>query len=326
MEYRNIGKSGLKVSTVGIGGNRFGHSKMPQEEVNRVISRAQELGINFIDTANTYTQSQSETTIGNALKGSWDHFIVATKFTHHVADLPQEIPNHSGASRYHIMEAAEGSLRRLQHDHIDLYYVHDWDDETPIEETLRALDDLIRMGKVRYIAASNFASWQLAHANLLAEVRGWTAFIAVQNHHNMFERADEREMLPYCLAHQVGYVPYFPLASGFLTGKYKRNQPFPEGSRFDDMKKAGRRIPYDDDWHYDRIEALETWAEKQGHSMVELAIAWLLAKPQVPTVISGVTKVDQLESNAHAAGWKLSHQDVEEVNQILENPAQENRD
>jgi len=124
----------------------------------------------------------------------------------------------------------------------------------------------------------------------------------------------------------VGYVPYFPLASGFLTGKYKRNQPFPEGSRFDDMKKAGRRIPYEDDWHYDRIEALETWAEKNGHSMVELAIAWLLAKPQIPTVISGVTKVDQLERNAHAAGWKLSHQDVEVVNQILENPAQENRD
>ncbi len=319
MEYRNLGKSGLKVSVIGIGGNRFGHEKMPQEEVTRVIDTAEELGINFIDTANIYTGGVSEQTLAKALKGRLDRFIVATKFSSQM-DKTIKIPNHSGASRYHMMAALEGSLRRLDTDHIDLYYQHEWDDSTPIEETLRALDDLIRAGTVRYVAASNFASWQLAYANLLAEVRGWTPFIAVQNEYNLFERADEREMLPYCLAHQVGYIPYFPLASGFLTGKYRRGQPYPKGSRAEDFKKTGRDIPYDTDWHYDRIEALEAWAQARGHTLTELALAWLLAHPQIPSVISGVTRVEQLQSNAKASEWHLSDSEVAEINTILENP------
>jgi aryl-alcohol dehydrogenase-like predicted oxidoreductase len=320
MEYRNLGKSGLQVSVIGIGGNRFGVEKMPQEEVTHVVDAAEELGINFIDTANVYTGGESERTLAKALKGRGKRFIVATKFTA-VMDRSIKIPNHRGASRYHMMHAIEGSLERLERDAIDLYYQHDWDSSTPIEETLRALDDLVRAGKVRYIAASNFASWQLAHANLLAEVRGWTAFIAVQNHYNMFDRQDEREMLPYCLAHNVGYIPYFPLASGFLTGKYKRGQPFPKGSRGEDFEKIGRAVPYDTDWHYDRIEALEKWALERGHSLTELALAWLLAHPQIPSVISGVTKLEQLKVNAQAAGWKLSEAEFGEVNAILENPA-----
>ncbi|MEM5773749.1 MAG: aldo/keto reductase [Anaerolineaceae bacterium] len=320
MEYRHLGKSGLQVSVIGIGGNRFGHAKMPQEEVTRVIDAAEELGINFIDTANIYTAGNSEITLAKALKGRSNRFIVATKFLVQM-DPSIKIPNHCGASRYHMMDAIEGSLRRLERDHIDVYYQHAWDDTTPIEETMRALDDLVRAGKVHYIAASNFAAWQLAHANLLAEFRGWTSFVAVQNEYNMFDRLDEREVLPYCKEHTVGYIPYFPLASGFLTGKYKRGQAYPAGSRAEDFVKAGREIPYNTDWHFDRIEALEKWAAERGHTLTELALAWLLARPYIPSVISGVTRLDQLESNVRAAGWHLSEAEFNEVNGILENPA-----
>jgi aryl-alcohol dehydrogenase-like predicted oxidoreductase len=320
MQYRRLGNSGLKVSVIGIGANRFGHEKMPQEEVIKVVDAAEELGINFIDSANVYTGGISEQTIAAALKGRWDRFIVATKFSA-TMDRTAKVPNHSGASRYHLMEAIEGSLRRLGRDHIDLYYQHDWDDETPLEETLRTLDDLVSAGKVRYIAASNFVSWQLARANLLAEMHNLTSFVAVQNQYSMFERADEPEMLPYCKAHNVGYIPYFPLASGFLTGKYQRSQSFPKGSRAEDWKKVGRAVPYDSDWHYDRIEALEAWAKKRDHTLTELAHAWLLYRREIPSVISGVTKVEQLRSNAKAADWNLDTRDFMEVNAILENPA-----
>ncbi|MCJ7624077.1 MAG: aldo/keto reductase [Anaerolineaceae bacterium] len=317
MEYRSLGSSGIKVSVIGIGANRFGSEKMPQKEVNRVIDAALDLGINFIDSADVYAAGRSEETIGAALKGRWDKFIVATKFGFPASGGDSQLPNQKGASRLHIMNAVEASLCRLQRDHIDLYYVHTWDKDTPIEETLRALDNLVQMGKVRYIGASNFASWQLARANLLAEVHNWTAFICIQNHYNMFERADEREMLPYCAAHNVGYIPYFPLASGFLTGKYKRGKPFPKGSRAEDWKKAGREVPYDSDSHYDRIEAMESWAKARGHGLNELAQAWLLAKPQIPSVISGATKMEHILSNVKAAEWKLTEDEVKEVDAIL---------
>ncbi len=321
MQYRNLGKSGLKVSVVGIGANRFGHEKMPQEEVTRVIDAAEELGINFIDSANVYTGGRSEETISVALKGRWDRFIVATKFSANMSYPNQAYPNQFGASRYHLMDAVEGSLRRLGRDHIDVYYLHDWDNSTPIEETLRALDDLVRAGKVRYIAASNFMSWQIARADMLAEIHGWSPFIALQNEYSMFERADEREVLPFCKAHNVGYIPYFPLASGFLTGKYRRGQAFPAGSRAEDWQKAGRSVPYTTDWHFDRIEALEAWAGQRGHTLTELALAWLLARPEIPSVISGVTKLEHLKSNASAADWQMTTEEVQQVNAILEDPA-----
>ena len=319
MQYRNLGRSGLQVSLIGIGANRFGHEKMPQEEVTRVLDAAEDLGINFIDSANIYTGGRSEETIGVALKGRWERFIVATKFSVSM-NQKDTLPNHAGASRYHIIEALEGSLRRLGREHVDLYYIHVWDETTPIEETLRALDDLLRAGKLRYLAASNFSSWQLAHANLLAELRGWTAFVAIQNEYSMFERADEREMLPYCAAHNVGYVPYFPLASGFLTGKYRRGQEFPAGSRAAEFKKTGRPIPYDSDWHYDRIEALEGWTAARGHTLTELALAWLTARLEIPSVISGVTSLEQLHSNARAVDWTLSTEEVAQVTSLLDDP------
>jgi aryl-alcohol dehydrogenase-like predicted oxidoreductase len=310
MEYRQLGSSGVRVSVIGLGTNRFGSKMLPQAGVNSVMDVALERGINFIDTADVYQEGRSEETLGQALKGRWDRFVVASKFQSPMG----EGPNDRGASRYHMLNAVEASLRRLQNDYIDLLYVHRWDSETPIEETLRGLDDLIRQGKVRYIGASNFASWQLAHANLLAEVRGWTPFVALQSHYHMLEREVEREVLPYCQAHKVGFVPYFPLAGGFLTGKYQRGQPAPPGSRGENNSYVQQ---YMTAANYDKIERLSAWAQTRDRGLNELAHAWLLAQPQVCSVISGATKVEQVLDNVKAAGWVLSAADVQEINLML---------
>jgi len=312
MQYRPLGKSGVLVSTIGLGGNRLGlEGKVSQEEVNRIIDAAQDAGINFIDSANVYTSGRSEETLGVALKGRWNRFVLATKFSMKTGDGP----NDRGASRYHMMNALEDSLRRLQSDHIDLYYVHRWDSTTPVEEMLRALDDVVRSGKVRYVGASNFAAWQLAECNLLAGMRGWSSFVVVQSEYNMFNRSLEQEVVPYCQAHEVGIVPYFPLAGGFLTGKYRRGQAAPPGSR-------GEKSPYVqgfmNDAGFDRLEKLETWAEAHGQKINALAQAWLLAQPQVCSVITGATSVEQIQNNAAAGDWNLSADEVKEVNAILE--------
>jgi aryl-alcohol dehydrogenase-like predicted oxidoreductase len=214
-----------------------------------------------------------------------------------------------------MMNEVEASLRRLQSDHIDLYQVHEWDATTPLEETLRGLDDLVRCGKVRYVGASNFAAWQLAEANLLAEMRGWTPFVTIQPHYHMFERDIEKELIPYCNAHNVGILPYFPLAGGFLTGKYKRGAPAPPGSRGETSSYVQE---YMTDANYDKIEALAAWAGARGRAMNELAHAWLLAQPQVSSVISGATRLAQVQSNAQAADWALTPDELDEVNAILD--------
>lgn len=264
---------------IGLGTNQFGSNRLDQDGVNDIIDSALELGVNFIDTSNSYNDGRSEETLGRALEKKWDRVFLATKFYNPVGPGP----NDRGASRYHMMNAMEMSLRRLQSDHVDLYYVHRWDEYTPISETLRALDDLVRMGKVRYVGASAFASWQLAHANLLAEVSGWTQFVVVQNHYHLLERQAEGEVLPYCNAHGVGFVPYFPLAGGFLTGKYMRGKPPPVGSRGENDEYVQS---YMTDQNYDRIERLSAWSRERGHGMNELAQSWLLAQPQVCSVIS----------------------------------------
>jgi aryl-alcohol dehydrogenase-like predicted oxidoreductase len=279
--------------------------------VNNIIDAAAELGINHIDTSNSYTNGKSEETLGNALKGRWHKFVLATKFYMPVG----QGPNDRGASRYSMMNAVEDSLRRLQSDHIDLYYVHRWDENTPIEETLRGLDDLIRAGKVRYLGASAFASWQLAYANLLAEVRGWTPFVVLQSHYHMLEREVEREVLPYCRAHNAGFIPYFPLAGGFLTGKYKRGEPAPPGSRGESSEYVQR---YMTGANYDKLEKMEAWVQARGRSLNELAQAWLLAQPQVCSVISGMTKLEQLMSNVKAVEWALTPEEEAEIRAILE--------
>lgn len=310
MNYRKLGKTGVKVSVVGLGTNRFGSEKTPQAEVNRIIDHALELGINHLDTANAYQNGNSESVLGNALKGKWDKFFLATKFYFSTG----EGINDRGASRYSIYNAIEASLKRLQSDHIDLYYVHRWDEETPIEETLQTLDYLIQQGKVRYIGASNFAAWQLAKSNLLAEVNGWIAFAAVQSHYHMLERGLEKEVIPYCQSENVGVIPYFPLAGGFLTGKYQKGKPAPAGSRGESSEYVQK---YMTDQNFDILGKLESFAKDNGHQMNELAIAWLLAQPQVSSVISGATKLDHVTKNAAASEWVLSQEEIKEINEIL---------
>lgn len=311
MKYRQVGSAGVRVSVIGIGTNRFGSEALPQAAVNNIIDAAADLGINYIDTANSYAKGQSEETLGKALKGRWDKFVVASKFWFPVG----EGTNDRGASRYHLINALENSLRRLQSDHIDLYYIHRWDEHTPIEETLRALDDLVRMGKIRYVGVSDFASWQMAHTKLLAEVRGWAPIVVIQSEYHMLERKVEQEVLPYCRAHNVGFVPYFPLAGGFFTGKYRRGAAPPAGSR-------GERSSYVQDYmtdaNYDRIEALTEWAGARDRGLNELARAWLLAQPQVCSVISGATKLEHVMSNAKAGDWTLTAEELEQVDAILD--------
>lgn len=313
MEYRQLGHSGARVSVIGLGTNQFGSQPMPQSEVNNAIDLALELGINLIDSADVYQGGRSEETLGQALKGRWDRFVLATK-----GYFPTgEGPNDRGSSRYHILNAVENSLRRLQSDHIDLYYMHRWDPDTPVEETMRVLDDLVRGGKVRYVGASAYAAWHLAQANMMAELRGWTPFVVLQTHFHMLERAAEAEIIPYCRASGLGIIPYFPLAGGFLTGKYRRGEEPPPGSR-------GERSPYVQKYmtpaNYDRLERLSSWAAERERGMNELAQAWLLSQPQVTSVISGASKPAHVEINARAAGWRLSESDMVELNAILTDP------
>jgi aryl-alcohol dehydrogenase-like predicted oxidoreductase len=311
MEYRQLGNSGVRVSIIGLGTNRFGSKEVGQTDVDQIIDQALDLGINFFDTANVYTEGRSEETLGQALKGRIDKVVLASKFS-----FPRKSgPNSWGASRYQLMQAVDASLRRLQTDHIDLYYTHRWDASTPIEETLRALDDVIRMGKVRYIGASAYASWQLAHANVLAEMKGWTAFVVIQSEYNLLRRDVEREVLPYCRAHRVGFVPYYPLAGGFLTGKYERGKPPPPGSRGENTRNVRELMT---EANYNTVNRLATWAEARGRGVNELAQAWLLGQPQVCSVISGATKVQQVVSNAKASDWQLTTEELKEIDSIID--------
>jgi aryl-alcohol dehydrogenase-like predicted oxidoreductase len=212
------------------------------------------------------------------------------------------------------MNALEGSLRRLQSDHVDLYYIHRWDAFTPIEETLRTLDDLVSAGKIRYVGVSDFASWQLAHANLLCELKGWVPISVIQSEYSILEREVEREVLPYCRAHEVGFVPYFPLAGGFLTGKYRRGESPPPGSRgavSDLMDK------YMTNAYFNQIERLEAWVADHGRGLNELAQAWLMAQPTVCSVISGATKLEHVLSNVNAADWALTADELAEIDALL---------
>jgi aryl-alcohol dehydrogenase-like predicted oxidoreductase len=305
-----MGPAGVRVSVIGMGTNQFGRT-VDQNAANDIIDAAIDLGINFIDTADVYAAGDSETLLGIALQGKWDKFVVATKGYNAMGDGT----NDKGNSRYHLINAVEASLRRLQSDHIDLYQLHRWDVNTPIAETMRTLDDLVSSGKIRYIGGSAFAAWQLAQANLLADMRGWERFVTMQSHYHMLEREVEKEVIPFGVADGVGFIPYFPLAGGFLTGKYKRGEDAPAGSR-------GENSPYVQKYmtgsNYDKVEQLTAWAEARDHTMAELAHVWLLAQPTVCSVISGMSKMSQLEANAKAADWSLNADEVAEINMILD--------
>lgn len=310
MHYRQLGKSGLKVSAIGLGTNQFG-GKVDLEGTKNILDVALDMGVNLIDTADVYQDGRSEENIGAALKGQRDQALIATKVFFKVG----EGPNDRGASRQHILAGVEASLRRLQTDYIDLYQIHRWDAETPIEETMQALDDLVHQGKVRYIGASNFSGWQLAHANAIAELQGWTKFVSVQPHYHMMAREIEAELVPACDYFGIGILPYFPLAGGFLTGKYQEGQPAPEGSRGESSDYVKRYMTPDS---YVKLNKLTAFAEERDHTINELAHAWLLAQPMVSSVISGATKIEHVQANAAAGDWELSPEEVAALNEILE--------
>lgn len=308
MEYRRLGNSGLKVSAVGLGTNALG-SRADEQTSVKIINQALELGVNFIDTAESYTQGHSEEIIGKALKGKRSQAIIATKFGHMRTIGPKD----NGGSRSYIIKAVENSLKRLDTDYIDLYYLHTPDTTTPIEETLLTLDGLVRAGKVRYIACSNFAAWQLCEAAWTSRTHNLEPFIAAQSRYNLLDRSIEQEIVPCCQAYGLSVVPWGPLASGFLTGKY---QPAPEApARFAPSSNIYRDVFTQSS--FDKLAKLEAFAKERGHGVGELAVAWLLSHPWLGSVITGATKVEQVSANAAAGEWKLTVEEAALVDKIV---------
>jgi len=309
MEYRRLGSSGLKVSEVGLGGNNFGWWADEKTSIT-VINQALDMGVNFIDTADMYDRGHSEEFVGKAVKGKRTQVIIATKFGNAMGDGPNE----RGGSRYYIMKAVDSSLKRLQTDYIDLYQMHVPDTTTPIEETLRALNDLVRAGKVRYIGCSNFAAWQLCEALWISKVNNLQSFVTVQPQYNLLDRRIERELVPCCQAYGIGVIPYSPLAGGFLTGKYRQGEEPPPDGRLSGPNPAFRRVFTEANW--EKLAKLEAFVAERGHTVGELAIAWLLAKPWISTVIAGARKIEQVSANVAAGEWKLTAEEVAEVEAI----------
>jgi aryl-alcohol dehydrogenase-like predicted oxidoreductase len=315
MKLRKLADSGPQVSVVGLGCNNFG-MRIDLEATRKVIHSALDVGITLFDTADIYgNRGGSETMIGQVLGENRKRVVLATKFGGPMNDAGTM----KGASRRYIMSAAEASLKRLRTDWIDLYQIHFPDPSTPIEETLRALDDLIRAGKVRYIGCSNFAGWQLVEAQWTARHDDLHAFVSCQNEYSLLVRTVEGELLPAMQKFGVGMLPYFPLASGLLTGKYARNKPVPEDSRFQALKSLADRYLTESNWKI--VERLEKFCAERGHTLLELAFTWLLTRPTVSSVIAGATKPEQVQQNAEAAEGVLTPEELAEIGEITGKPA-----
>ena len=310
MQYRRLGTSGLQVSAVGLGCNNFGR-RLDLEGARAVIDRALDLGVTLLDTADVYGHGDSERMLGEVLGKRRQQVVLATKFG---SPMDQSGTMRGGSRRY-IMLAVEESLRRLRTDWIDLYQIHQPDPQTPMEETLRALDDLIRQGKVRYVGSSNFAGWQVADAEWLGRHIGVNRFVACQNEYSLLARRAERDLFPAMRAYGLGLLPYFPLASGFLTGKYRRDYT-PEGARLSGGGRMAERIMTEANWAI--VARLEAFARERGHSLLELALAWLASRPLVSSIIAGATRPEQVEQNVQGAEWTLTPDEVAEVDRISE--------
>ena len=344
MEYRKLGRSGLKVSIVGLGCNDFG-GRWDLAHSREVIAHALDAGVNLFDTSDVYPSpaggegppGRSEKYVGEALRGRRHEAIIATKFSRptgegaevyrasvleragHAAEgapaanaAPRQL--RQGASRRHIIHALEGSLRRLGTDYIDLYQLHGPDPTTPLDETLRALDDLVRDGKVRYVGCSNFEGWRVAEAAGSADAANLTPFISTQAEYHMLDRRIEADLVPACLAAGVSVLPYFPLASGFLTGKYRRGEAAPEGTRFEMSPHLPSRFVSDAAW--DRLERLEAFASARGHTLVDLAIGWLASQPHIGSIIAGASRGEQIAQNVAASDWRLDAAELAEIDEI----------
>ncbi len=315
MKYRRLGNSGLQVSLAGLGTNNFG-GRLDYEGTASVVDAAIDAGINFFDTADIYGGGLSEEYLGRALGSRREDVLIATKFA-----MPMgEGPFTRGGSRHYIERALAASLRRLGTDYIDVYQMHQPDGDTPIEETLETLTDLVHRGVVRYIGHSNFSGWQIADADWAARSKGLARFVSAQNEWSLLQRKAEAEIMPACREFGLGQLPFFPLASGFLTGKYRRGEPLPEGTRLAGWRQAmpARIDALTADANFDTLEALEGYAEERGHTILDLALSWLASDPAVSSVIAGATKPEQIEANvASTQAWELSAEEFAEVDALL---------
>lgn len=308
MQYRHVGRSGLIASAIGVGCFPFG-GYVDQATTGAVVDQALALGINYFDTANSYGIGKSEEALGTALQGGKrQQALIATKFGNRTGDGPNDI----GASRMATIRACEDSLRRLKTDYIDLYQLHWPDHETPIEETLRALDDLVRAGKVRYIGASNMFAWELCEAHFMAERYGLSKFISAQDHYSLLYRDIEKRFEPFCVKYGIGMTHYFPLAAGMLTGVHKRGA-IVAGSRQD---KNPNTAAWQSDRNWDVTEKLQAFAQERGWTLAQMSLAWLLSRPVTFTVIAGADKPQHLVDNVKALEIRFTQEDLVEIDRI----------
>src|SRR5579863_407378 len=313
MKYRKLGNTGLIVSEVALGTMQFGGKmnmgNLGQQETTQMVQLALDRGVNFIDTADVYSHGESETLLGNDLKGMREEVVLATKVR-----LPMgENFNHSGATRVNIMREIEASLRRLQTDHIDLYQIHGWDSNTPLEETLRTLDDLVRQGKVRYLGLSNLMSWQAATAVMLQERLSLNQYVTAQMYYSLVGRGLEYEFQSFAEYHNIGILVWSALAGGFLSGKYSRDNPTPAGTRF---AEAGAFVPFDKEMGYRIVDVLKEIAKRNDASAARVALAWVLGRPAVSSVIVAARKPEHLEDNIRAVELRLSSEDVRLLDEV----------
>ena len=310
MEFRNVGRSGLRVSLVGLGCNNFG-GRIDFDATKRVVHRALDAGITLFDTADTYgNRGHSESFLGELLGDRRKDIVLATKFGMPMDDAGVK----KGGSRRYIMAEVEASLARLRTDWIDLYYLHQPDPLTPIEETLRALDDLVAQGKVRYIGCSNLAGWQVADAAWTSRHHGLAPFVCAQDEYSLLERRHERHLFPALEAFGLGLLPYFPLAGGLLTGKYRREAPMPDGARLTYTKASADRFLTERNWT--RAEALAAFCAARDRTLIELAFSWLAANQLVSSVIAGATRPEQIDANVKAVAWHLTPEELAELDRI----------
>lgn len=310
VELRNLGRSGLRVSAIGLGCNNFG-GRIDLEASRAVVHAALDAGITLFDTADVYGErGGSETALGEILGPRRKDIVLATKFGMPMDDAGAL----KGGSRRYIMAAVEASLRRLRTDWIDLYQLHQPDPLTPIEETLRALEDLTRAGKIRYAGCSNLPAWQVVDAVWTARAGGMAGFVSCQDEVSLVVRRHEAELMPAMRAHGLGLLPYFPLASGLLTGKYRRNAALPPGARLTKTQRLADKYLTDENWAL--AEKLGDFAESRGRTLLELAFSWLLARPPISSVIAGATTPEQVKANVAAGGWALGAAELEEVDRI----------
>ena len=310
MEERNLGRSGLSVSAVGLGCNNFG-GRIDYSATRAVVHKALDLGITFFDTSDTYgEQGGSEEFLGRALAGRRQDIVLASKFAR-----PMDPEGRlQGASRRYIVSAVEASLKRLNTDYLDLYQQHIADPKTPIEETLRVLDDLVRQGKVRYIGCSTLSAWQVVEAQWVSTQFGLERYVSCQERYSLLDRDLDRELMPVIENYRLGLIPFSPLADGMLTGKYRRNAPMPAAARLTTTPRAAERRLTERNWAI--VERLGDFCDARGHTLLELAISWLLHRPAVASAIAGATRPEQVEANVRAAGWALSREDMDEIDRL----------